>query len=612
MSSGSNLSGIGKRRVRRTYEVDSGTEVQNDNTIKVEEKPLKSRYQPEVTTKKSRYNPNPIISQSEKTNDSKRSKFLHTNRLESTGYTLQDETVGQKQRHDILKGKFPTQQAVKDDKRTRQQIWEEQQLENAVVKEETDQIHVANSKEYDYVFDTDTMIGFTSDNDDILPEEGEDSDAAGSDKYLLKQLENEKARLLSIKESRKLLPVYQYRDELLKSIKDNQVMIIVGETGSGKTTQLPQYLIEDGYTQEGKFQIAVTQPRRVAATSVAKRVSDEMEVILGQEVGYTIRFEDKTTPNKTILKYMTDGMLLREFLSDPMLSKYSCIMIDEAHERTLATDILVGLLKDILPQRKDLKVLISSATMNAKKFSEFFNDCPIFNVPGRRYPVDIHYTLQPEANYIQAAITTIFQIHTTQPLSGDILVFLTGQEEIEKTRDNLEEIAGRLGSQIPQLMITPIYANLPQEQQSRIFQKTPPNCRKIVLATNIAETSLTIDGIKYVIDPGYVKENSYVPSTNMTQLLTVPCSKASVDQRAGRAGRVGPGKCFRLFTKWSFENELELMPKPEILRTNLSHTILLLLSLGVKDLLSFPLLDKPSIQASFGKIPGESIYPWST
>lgn len=233
--------------------------------------------------------------------------------------------------------------------------------------------------------------------------------------------------------------------------------------------------------------------------------------------------------------------------------------------------------------------------MNATKFSQFFYDAPIFNVPGRRYPVDIHYTLQPEANYIQAAITTIFQIHTTQQLPGDILVFLTGQEEIEATMEKLEDIVHKLGSKLPPLLITPIYANLPQDQQSKIFQKTPSGCRKVVLATNIAETSLTIDGIKYVIDPGFVKENSYVPSTGMSQLSTVPCSKASVDQRAGRAGRVGPGKCFRLFTKWSYYNELSPLPKPEILRTNLSHTVLLLLSLGVTDLLNFPLLDKPSI-----------------
>ncbi|CCE63005.1 hypothetical protein TPHA_0D03700 [Tetrapisispora phaffii CBS 4417] len=484
------------------------------------------------------------------------------------------------------------------------EIWEDNQIRNAVKTDaghQIDNIQVKGSEKYDYVFDEEAMIDFTSDQEDMLDDENDEDTSSGEEdaelENLREKLNMEENRIVAIQESRKLLPVYKYRQSLLDAIKENQVLIVVGETGSGKTTQLPQYLIEENYTQNGKFQIAVTQPRRVAATSVASRVADEMNAVLGQEVGYTIRFDDKTTPNKTLLKYMTDGMLLREFLNDPMLSRYSCIMIDEAHERTLATDILLGLLKNILLHRTDLKLIISSATMNSTKFSNFFNKCPIFNVPGRRYPVDIHYTVQPEANYMNAAITTIFQIHTTQALPGDILVFLTGQEEIENVRENLEAIIAKLGSSIPQMLITPIYANLPQEQQDRIFQKTPNGCRKVVLATNIAETSLTIDGIKYVIDPGYVKENAYVPSTGMSQLLTVPCSKASVDQRAGRAGRVGPGKCFRLFTKWSYYNELEMMPKPEILRTNISNIVLLLLSLGVSDLIGFPLLDKPSIQS---------------
>ncbi|KAL3235687.1 DEAH-box RNA-dependent ATPase PRP2 [Nakaseomyces bracarensis] len=470
----------------------------------------------------------------------------------------------------------------------RQNLWEDKQMKNALKNDKVDEI-VVDSEKYDFVFDTDSMIDFT--NNDAKGG-GEDDEY---DEKLYLALEEESKRVRSIKESRKKLPVFQYREQLLNIIKENQVVIIVGETGSGKTTQLPQYLVEEGFTKGNKFQVAVTQPRRVAATSVASRVADEMEVELGKEVGYSIRFDDKTTPGKTILKYMTDGMLLREFLADPEVNKYSCIMIDEAHERTIATDLLLGLLKTVLGKRPDLRVIISSATMNAMKFSEFFDKCPIFNVPGRRYPVDIHYTVQPESNYVNAAITTIFQIHTTQPTPGDILVFLTGQDEIETMKDKVESILSKLGSRIPQMIITPIYANLPQEQQARIFTKTPDNCRKVVLATNIAETSLTIDGIKYVIDPGFVKENTYIPSTGMTQLLTVPCSKASVDQRAGRAGRVGPGKCFRLFTKWTYSNELEMMPKPEILRTNLSQTVLLLLSLGVKDLLNFPLLDKPTI-----------------
>ncbi|CUS23339.1 LAQU0S09e02542g1_1 [Lachancea quebecensis] len=512
------------------------------------------------------------------------------------GFKFQDDYIDENGSIDLNRKQqlLKRKPAQGDEKGTRQKLWEDQQMKNAVrTASGTEDIHVEGSQNYDFVFDDEAMIEFTEDsNDDVLPEEHSEYD-----NKLLSELDRENKRLLTIQETRKSLPVYHFRQELLTSIKDNQILIVVGETGSGKTTQLPQYLVEDGYTQNGKYQIACTQPRRVAATSVAARVADEMNVVLGKQVGYSIRFEDKTTPDTTILKYMTDGMLLREFMTDPELSKYACIMIDEAHERTLATDVLLGLLKDILPHRKDLKLIISSATMNATKFSSFFYDAPIFNVPGRRFPVDIHYTLHPEANYLNAAVTTVLQIHTTQALPGDILVFFTGQEEIEAAQQSLEDIAHALGDKIKDMVIAPIYANLPQEQQSKIFQKTPPGCRKIVLATNIAETSLTIDGIKYVVDPGFVKENSYVPSTGMSQLLTVPCSRASVDQRAGRAGRVGPGKCFRIFTKWSYYHELEPLPKPEILRTNLSQVVLLLLSLGVTDLINFPLLDKPSIPA---------------
>ena len=243
---------------------------------------------------------------------------------------------------------------------------------------------------------------------------------------------HEKERLY-IKQQRESLPMYTYRDDLLAAIRDHQILIIVAETGSGKTTQVPQYLHEIGYTKFGK--IGVTQPRRVAAMSVSARVAQEMGCKLGHEVGYSIRFEDCSS-DKTILKYMTDGMLLREFLSEPDLKGYTCLMIDEAHERTLHTDILFGLVKDVARARPDLKLIISSATLEAAKFSEFFDDAPIFKVPGRRFPVDIYYTKQPEADYVEAAVVTALQIHVTQP-EGDILVFLTGQEEIETAQEML-------------------------------------------------------------------------------------------------------------------------------------------------------------------------------
>ena len=367
-------------------------------------------------------------------------------------------------------------------------------------------------------------------------------------------------------------------------------MIIEGETGSGKTTQIPQYLHEAGLTAGGK-KIGCTQPRRVAAMSVAARVADEMGVKLGSQVGYSIRFEDCTS-ERTVIKYMTDGMLLREFLGEPDLSSYKVMIIDEAHERTLHTDILFGLIKDIARFRPDLKLLISSATLDAEKFSEFFDNAPIFRIPGRRFPVNIYYTKAPEADYIDAVVVTTLQIHVTQPL-GDILVFLTGQEEIETAQEILIERSRKFGSKIAELIIVPIYANLPSDLQAKVFEPTPPGARKVVLATNIAETSLTIDNIIYVIDPGFSKQNSYNARTGMESLIVTPVSKASANQRAGRAGRVAAGKCFRLYTAWAYQHELEDNPVPEIQRVNLGNVVLMLKSLGINDLIHFDFLDPP-------------------
>uniref|UniRef100_A0A9J8BFX9 RNA helicase n=1 Tax=Cyprinus carpio carpio TaxID=630221 RepID=A0A9J8BFX9_CYPCA len=404
---------------------------------------------------------------------------------------------------------------------------------------------------------------------------------------LLSQAEKQKQ---SIQEVRRSLPIFPYREDLLAAIREHQILVIEGETGSGKTTQIPQYLLEDGYT-EGGMKIGCTQPRRVAAMSVAARVAQEMSVKLGNEVGYSIRFEDCTS-ERTILKYMTDGMLLREFLTEPDLASYSVIIIDEAHERTLHTDILFGLIKDIARFRPDLKVLVASATLDTERFSCFFDDAPVFRIPGRRFPVDIYYTKAPEADYLEACVVSVLQIHVTQP-AGDVLVFLTGQEEIEACCELLQERCRRLGSKISELLVLPIYANLPSDMQAKIFNPTPPGARKVVVATNIAETSLTIDGIIYVIDPGFCKQKSYNARTGMESLIVTPCSRASANQRAGRAGRVAAGKCFRLYTAWAFKHEMEETTVPEIQRTNLGNVVLLLKSLGINDLIHFDFMDPP-------------------
>ncbi|KAE8554601.1 hypothetical protein EYB25_003142 [Talaromyces marneffei] len=467
---------------------------------------------------------------------------------------------------------------------TEQEEWEREQTAKA--KAQISRAEFVDEGDYEYVFDDAQKINFIMDS----KLEGDRKPLTKEQQMLQQQLDAAEKKAASIEETRKSLPVYQFRDEIIQAVHDHQVLIIVGETGSGKTTQLPQFLYEAGYTKNG-MKIGCTQPRRVAAMSVAARVAEEMGVKLGNEVGYAIRFEDKTS-DKTVLKYMTDGMLLRELLTEPDLGAYSALMIDEAHERTVMTDLALGLLKDITKARPDLKLLISSATMDAQKFQKYFDDAPIFNIPGRRYPVDIHYTSQPEANYLAAAITTVFQIHITQG-PGDILVFLTGQEEIEAAEQSLQETARKLGGKVPEMVIAPIYANLPTELQTKIFEPTPPGARKVVLATNIAETSLTIDGIVYVIDPGFVKENVFNPRTGMESLVVTPCSRASAGQRAGRAGRVGPGKCFRLYTKWAYHNELEENTTPEIQRTNLSSVILMLKSLGIDQLLDFDFMDAP-------------------
>ena len=402
-----------------------------------------------------------------------------------------------------------------------------------------------------------------------------------------------KRTTLSINEQRRSLPIYALRQALLDAVHENQVMVVIGDTGSGKTTQLTQYLDEEGYTRRGM--VGCTQPRRVAAMSVARRVAEEMGSRVGGEVGYTIRFEDCTT-RQTRLKYLTDGMLLREALLDRNLSQYSVIILDEAHERTIHTDVLFGLLKDLLKRRADLKVIITSATLDAEKFSKYFYDCPIFTIPGRAYPVEIMFANEPETDYLDAALITVMQIHLNDP-QGDILVFLTGQEEIDTACEVLYSRMKALGKAAPDLIILPVYSALPSEIQSRIFEPAPSGARKCVLATNIAETSITIDGIYYVVDPGFVKQNCYDPKLGMDQLVIVPISQAQARQRSGRAGRTGPGKCYRLYTESAFHFEMLPNGLPEIQRTNLANTVLTLKAMGINDLVHFDFMDKPPHQS---------------
>ncbi|KAG5452444.1 Pre-mRNA-splicing factor ATP-dependent RNA helicase dhx15, variant 2 [Clonorchis sinensis] len=396
------------------------------------------------------------------------------------------------------------------------------------------------------------------------------------------------------------LPVWEYKENFFKVISENQVTVLVGETGSGKTTQIPQWCLEwiTGRYPTKKA-VACTQPRRVAAMSVAQRVSEEMDVELGQEVGYSIRFEDCTS-SRTVMKYMTDGMLLREGMSDPLLEAYGVVLLDEAHERTLATDILMGLLKEIIKQRLDLKIVVMSATLDAGKFQDYFLKAPLMTVPGRTHPVEIFYTPEPERDYLEAAIRTVIQIHMCEEVEGDILLFLTGQEEIEEACKRIQREVEGLGPDVGELRCIPLYSTLPPNLQQRIFDPPPPKRangaigRKVVVSTNIAETSLTIDGVVFVIDPGFAKQKVYNPRIRVESLLVTAISKASAQQRAGRAGRTKPGKCFRLYTEKAYANEMQENTYPEILRSNLGTVVLQLKKLGIDDLVHFDFMDPPA------------------
>ncbi|KAK4341510.1 hypothetical protein RND71_040011 [Anisodus tanguticus] len=389
----------------------------------------------------------------------------------------------------------------------------------------------------------------------------------------------------SLEKQRQRLPVYKYRTAILYSVETHATTIVVGETGSGKTTQIPQYLKEAGWAEGGRM-IACTQPRRLAVQAVSTRVAEEMDVKLGEEVGYTIRFEDITNEELTRVKFLTDGVLLREMMDDPLLSKYSVIMVDEAHERSLSTDILLGLLKKIQRRRPELRIIISSATIEAKSMAAFFNtrrrreqeqgptkEPAILSVEGRGFNVEIFYVEEPVSDYVRVAVSTVMSIHDQERM-GDILVFLTGQDDIDAAIQLLTEESQSSGKQ--GLVSVPLYSGLPRADQDLVFSPSPRGKRKVIFSTNIAETSLTLE------------------ISDIENLVVAPISKASARQRAGRAGRVRPGKCYRLYTEDYFANEMSVVGIPEIQRSNLVSCVIQLKALGIDNILGFDWPASPS------------------
>ncbi|KAL6926127.1 hypothetical protein ACO0SA_001668 [Hanseniaspora valbyensis] len=405
------------------------------------------------------------------------------------------------------------------------------------------------------------------------------------------------------------LPIERHKEKLLELISENQVIIIIGHTGSGKSTKLPQFLVKDlKYNR-----VCVTQPRRLAAISIATRVSEEMNVELGEEVGYGVRFDENFDKEKGKIRYATDGILLKELSQQLNYStnkeesddtiQYDAIIIDEAHERTLNNDIILSLLKyKVLPTvSKNFKLIITSATINAEKFSNFFNNCPIYEVEGKNYPVKINYITNEEDDYLKSGLETVMKLYKEIKMGekekGDILFFLTGQDEIKKLMTNLEITMGNL--KINNLLVYPIYASLPMKEQSKIFEKIPNNCFKLIIATNIAETSITLPNIKYVIDSGKIKVKTLNKMTQISELVIENCSKAQANQRAGRTGRTAPGSVYRLYTLKQYKEDMKEVPVPEIMRENLSKVMIQLLRLGLnlKEIMqNLPMLDKPILK----------------
>ncbi|CAE7175911.1 hypothetical protein PTT_01261 [Pyrenophora teres f. teres 0-1] len=429
---------------------------------------------------------------------------------------------------------------------------------------------------------------------------------------------------------RKTLPIWPQADAIRAALQRNNVLVLTGETGSGKSTQVPQFLVNESWCTGC---IAITQPRRVAAISLARRVADEMGSLIGDKgpaakVGYSVRF-DNAAGKHTKVKFLTEGMLLQEMLRDPTMSQYSAVVVDEVHERSVNVDLILGFLRNLLSDKENLKtrkhplkVVVMSATADVESLVKFFGDSqPTPNpeqatekptkkdasksdtgkistcyVKGRQYPVKTVYLPQPTQDWVESALKLVFQIHYKEPLPGDILVFLTGQDTIEGLEKLINDYAEGMDEEVPKLIVLPLFAALPQQAQQRIFHPTPYRTRRVILATNIAETSVTVPGVRFVIDCGKSKIKQFRNRLGLESLLVKPISKSAAIQRKGRAGREAPGQCYRLYTEEGYKT-MEERTIPEILRCDLSQAILTMKARGIDDVLSFPFLDRPPREA---------------
>ncbi|XP_025202142.1 probable ATP-dependent RNA helicase DHX35 [Melanaphis sacchari] len=404
---------------------------------------------------------------------------------------------------------------------------------------------------------------------------------------------------LDLQSQRNKLPITKYRNEVLYLCEKFQTLILVGSTGSGKSTQVSQMLLDSGLCQNDKS-IVITEPRKISAITLATRVAQEQKTNLGQLVGYSVRFDNCCQPS-TKIKYITEGILLNEMMSNPLLVNYSVIILDEIHERSLMTDILMGLIKKVLKKRPTLRLIILSATLDSTQLKSYFNlnqsndpsndTATVLGIEGRSYPTKIYYLKDPTPNYVEESINTVLKIQQSGAL-GDILVFLTGKEEIMQAVNTLDDYNIKNPNEKIKLLPVPMHGTLTNDEQLKAFRPAPRGYRKVVFSTNVAETSVTISGIVHVIDCGFVKLKWFNSKFGADSLIAVPISKASAVQRAGRAGRERPGKVYRLYTKEAYQNLINATP-PEMMRSDLTDVTLQLKAIYINNVLRFPFLSPP-------------------